>query len=66
MMTFDAFFAFTVMTLTPFFKVALHVTLVREVAHFTVFFVAPVIVMLYVRAPDTFLNVPVKSFLEEL
>ncbi len=66
MMTFDAFFAFTVMALTPFFKVALHVTFDPEVVHFTVFFVAPVMVMLYVRAPDTFLNVPVKSFFEEL
>jgi hypothetical protein len=66
MMTFAAFIALTVMMFEPFFNVALHVTLVPAVVHLTVFFVAPVNVMVYVRAPVTFLKVPVKVFFAEL
>ena len=65
-MTLDEFLAFTTIELEPFFNLYLHVTVDLPTAHLTVFFVAPLNDMLYVRAPVTFLKVPCKVFVEAM
>lgn len=65
-MTFAEFFALTTIELEPFFNLYMQVTVDFFTEHFTVFFVAPLMDMLYVRAPVTFLKVPCSVFVDAM